>query len=154
MGMGVPEGIVIGGRSSRSLPRDWAAAYNLPMAMDYAIVETGGKQYRVKEGDSITVEKLAGDEGSRIELDKVLLVSKDAAVTVGQPTVDGAKVVAEVTQQGKANKVIVFKYKSKIRYHVKNGHRQQVTKLSIKQILSGGEKPAAPRRRRRTTDGA
>ncbi len=107
--------------------------------MDYAIVETGGKQYRVKPGDSITVEKLAGDEGDTVELDKVLLVCKDSAVAVGQPTVDGAKVVAEVAVQGKAEKVIVLKYKPKTRHHVKNGHRQQVTKLTIKQVVSGGE---------------
>lgn len=105
--------------------------------MDYAIVQTGGKQYRVREGDSIVVEKLPGEEGDPIELDNVLLVSKDAKVTVGQPHVDGARVVAEVTRQGKADKVIVFKYKPKVRYHVKNGHRQQVTQLSIKQIVAG-----------------
>ena len=105
--------------------------------MNYAIIQTGGKQYRVKEGDSITVEKVAGEEGEDIELDNVLLVSKDEQLIVGQPHVDGAKVVAEVTRQGKADKVIVFKYKSKTRYHVKNGHRQRVTKLSIKQIVAG-----------------
>ncbi len=105
--------------------------------MDYAIVQTGGKQYRVQEGDSITVEKLPGEEGGTLELDNVLLVSKGEKVTVGQPHVEGAKVVAEVARQGKADKVIVFKYKSKVRYHVKNGHRQQVTRLSIKQIVAG-----------------
>ena len=105
--------------------------------MDYAIIETGGKQYRVQEGDSITVEKLPGEQGDSVELDNVLLVSKDAKVTVGQPRVDGAKVVAEVARQGKAEKVIVFKYKPKVRYHVKNGHRQQVTQLAIRQIVAG-----------------
>ena len=105
--------------------------------MDYAIVQTGGKQYRVQEGDSITVEKLPGEEGGTVELDSVLLVSQGEKVTVGQPHVEGAKVVAEVARQGKADKVIVFKYKSKVRYHVKNGHRQQVTRLSIKQIVAG-----------------
>ena len=105
--------------------------------MDYAIVQTGGKQYRVQEGDSITVEKLPGEEGGAVELDSVLLVSQGEKVTVGQPYVEGAKVVAEVARQGKADKVIVFKYKSKVRYHVKNGHRQQVTQLSIKQIVAG-----------------
>ncbi len=105
--------------------------------MDYAIVQTGGKQYRVREGDSITVEKVPGEEGDSVELDNVLLVSKGEKLSVGQPRVDGAKVVAEVARQGKADKVIVFKYKPKVRYHVKNGHRQQVTQLSIKQIVAG-----------------
>ncbi len=105
--------------------------------MDYAIVETGGKQYRVQEGDSITVEKLAGEEGGTVELDNVLLVSKGDKVTVGQPRVDGAKVVAEVAQQGKADKIVVFKYKPKTRYNVKSGHRQPVTRLAIKQIVAG-----------------
>ena len=105
--------------------------------MDYAIVQTGGKQYRVREGDSITVEKVPGEEGDSVELDNVLLVSKGEKLSVGQPRVDGAKVVAEVARQGKADKVIVFKYKPKVRYHVKNGHRQQVTQLSIKQIIAG-----------------
>lgn len=122
--------------------------------MDYAIVETGGKQYRVQAGDSITVEMLAGSEGAQIELDQVLLVSKDAAVTVGQPTVAGAKVVAEIAQQGKAEKVTIFKYKNKTRYHVNKGHRQPVTQLSVKQILTGGEAASKPRRRRQPTDGA
>jgi len=122
--------------------------------MDYAIVETGGKQYRVQAGDSITVEMLAGSEGAQIELDQVLLVSKDAAVTVGQPTVAGAKVVAEIAQQGKAEKVTIFKYKNKTRYHVNKGHRQPVTQLSVKQILTGGEAASTPRRRRQPTDGA
>lgn len=122
--------------------------------MDYAIVETGGKQYRVKPGDAITVEKLSGEEGAPVELDRVLLVCKDARVIVGQPTVDGAKVVAEVAEQGKAEKVTVLKYKPKVRYHVKSGHRQQVTKLAIRQILTGGEAAAAPRRGRQAAGGA
>ena len=105
--------------------------------MNYAVIETGGKQYRVQEGDSITVEKLPGEEGESVDLDNVLLVSKDEKITVGQPKVDGAKVVAEVARHGKAKKIIVFKYKSKVRYHVKNGHRQQVTQLAIKQIVAG-----------------
>ncbi len=105
--------------------------------MNYAIIETGGKQYRVQEGDSITVEKLPGEEGGTVELDNVLLVSKDAKVTVGQPRVDGAKVVAEVARQGKADKLVILKYKPKTRYHVKSGHRQPVTRLSIKQIVAG-----------------
>ncbi|MBL76002.1 MAG: 50S ribosomal protein L21 [Chloroflexi bacterium] len=123
--------------------------------MEYAIIQTGGKQYRVQPGDSITVEKLDGEEGSSVELDQVLLIAKDSAVSIGQPLVEGARVVAEVAQQGRADKITVFKYKSKTRYHVKNGHRQSVTKLSIKQIVASGEAtPTPPKRRRRTADGA
>ena len=122
--------------------------------MEYAIIQTGGKQYRVQPGDLITVEKLEGDEGSTVELDQVLLIAKDSNVSIGQPMVQGAKVVAEVAQQGRADKVMVFKYKPKTRYHVKNGHRQSVTKLSIKQIVAEGESPQAPKRRKRATNGA
>jgi large subunit ribosomal protein L21 len=120
----------------------------------YAIVETGGKQYRVEPGKTITVEKLAGDEGSTVELDRVLLVSDDTATTIGTPTVEGAKVLAEVTSQAKGDKIIVFKYKPKVRYSVKNGHRQLLTKLAIKEIVTGGGSKPAPRRRKRTADGA
>ena len=123
--------------------------------MEYAIIQTGGKQYRVKPGDAITVEKLDGEEGSKVELDQVLLIAKDSYVTVGQPLVEGARVVAEVAQQGRADKITVFKYKPKTRYHVKNGHRQSVTKLSIKQIVASADvESAAPKRRRRTADGS
>ncbi len=108
------------------------------MDRNYAIIETGGKQYRVKPGDSITVERLSGDEGDTIELDRVLLVCKDGDVSVGTPAVEGARVVAEIAGQGKAGKVIVFKYKPKTRHHVKNGHRQQVTTLAVREIVAGG----------------
>ena len=119
--------------------------------MTYAIIETGGKQYRVEPGKTISVEKIDADEGSTVELDRVLLISEDSHLTVGQPMVEGAKVVAEVAQQGKADKIIVLKYKPKVRYARKQGHRQRVTKLSIKEIVTGGAKPAAPRRRRRAS---
>ncbi|MEX2430595.1 MAG: 50S ribosomal protein L21 [Dehalococcoidia bacterium] len=120
--------------------------------MNYAIIETGGKQYRVQPGDSITVEKITADEGSTVELDRVLLVAQDSGVTVGQPTVDGAKVVAEVVTQARGDKLIIFKYKPKTRYQVKTGHRQSLTKLAIKDIVMGEK--AAPRRSRRQADGA
>ena len=106
--------------------------------MNYAIIKTGGKQYRVAPGDTIAVEKIAADEGSTIELDDVLLVAQDSGVQVGQPTVDGAKVVAEVAAQGRSRKIIVFKYKPKVRYRIKRGHRQHVTRLSIKEIVTSG----------------
>ena len=125
------------------------------MPTNYAIIETGGKQYRVQPGTSIAVEKIEGDAGSTVEFDRVLLVSQDDQVSVGTPTVEGAKVVAEVTEQGRGKKIIVLKYKSKTRYRVKTGHRQSLTKLAIKEIVTGGASPAArrPAARRRTASG-
>ena len=120
----------------------------------YAIVKTGGKQYRVEPGASITVEKITADEGSTVELDQVLLVANDAATTIGTPMVEGAKVVAQVEAQAKGDKIIVLKYKRKTRYAVKTGHRQNLTRLAIKEIVTGVV--AAPKRGRgkRATDGA
>jgi large subunit ribosomal protein L21 len=106
--------------------------------MTYAIVETGGKQYRVKPGDTIEVELLRGEPGSSVELDRVLALSKDDSVTVGRPTVQGARVVAEVESHGRGKKLVVFKYKSKVRYRRKQGHRQSYTRLAIKEIVTGG----------------
>ena len=99
--------------------------------MDYAIFQTGGKQYRVKEGDTIRVESIPGDEGDAIEFDQVLMLSQDGNVSVGAPTVDGARVTAEVVGKGRAKKIIVFKYKAKTRYRRKNGHRQHYTDLRV-----------------------
>ena len=102
--------------------------------VDYAVVQTGGKQYRVQPGDTVRVESLPGDEGDTIELDEVLLVSKDGAVTIGDPTVPGAKVTTEVVGKGRGKKVVVFKYKAKTRYRRKNGHRQPFTDLKVTDI--------------------
>ena len=102
---------------------------------DYAILRTGGKQYRVQPGDSIRVESLAGDTGDTLELTDVLMVSRDGAVTLGNPTVPGAKVVAEIEANGKAKKIKVFKYKAKTRYRRMQGHRQRYTELGITDIL-------------------
>lgn len=101
----------------------------------YAIVETGGKQYRVQEGDVIFVEKIDAEEGGTVDLTKVLLVSKDGEVKVGKPYVDGAKVEAKVLAHGKARKIVVFKYKPKKNYRKKQGHRQPYTKLQIEKIV-------------------
>jgi large subunit ribosomal protein L21 len=114
---------------------------------DYAIVQTGGKQYRVQPGDTVRVESLSGDEGDTVELDDVLLVSRDGDVTVGSPTVPGARVTTEVVGQGKGKKVIVFKYKAKTRYRRKNGHRQHYTELKVVGIS------VDRRRRRRASSG-
>ena len=108
----------------------------------YAILETGGKQYKVQPGDVIEVERLDGEVGSRVELGRILLMAGDGAPTIGAPVVDGARVVAEVVEQGKADKIIVFKYKNKIRYRRKTGHRQVLTRLRITDIL-GMEQGAA-----------
>ncbi|HZK38479.1 MAG TPA: 50S ribosomal protein L21 [Clostridia bacterium] len=100
----------------------------------YAIIETGGKQYRVKEGDILLVEKLEAEQGDIITIEDVLAVSKDGKLTVGSPIVDGAKVEAKVVEQGKSKKVIIFKYKPKKDYRKKRGHRQPYTKLVIDKI--------------------
>ena len=101
----------------------------------YAVLKTGGKQYRVQEGDVIFVEKLNAEVDSTIELTEVLAVTKEnGEFVVGNPVVAGAKVVAKVASQGKAKKVIVFKYKPKKDYRRKQGHRQPFTKLVIEKI--------------------
>ena len=100
----------------------------------YAIVETGGKQFRVQEGDVVFVEKLDAEPEATVTLDKVLLVSNGDTINVGAPYVDGATVSAKVLAQGKAKKIIVFKFKPKKGYKRKQGHRQLYTKLQIEKI--------------------
>ncbi len=100
----------------------------------YAVLTTGGKQYRVQEGDVLFVEKLNAEVDSTVELTEVLAVAKDGEIKVGAPVVEGAKVVAKVLAQGKAKKVVVFKYKRKEDYRRKNGHRQPYTKIVIEKI--------------------
>lgn len=100
----------------------------------YAVVETGGKQYKVKSGDTVRVEKLEGDIGSEITLDKVLLAGEGDKVKAGAPYVDGASVKAKIVEQHRTRKVIVFKYKRRKGYRVKRGHRQHYTALRIGDI--------------------
>jgi large subunit ribosomal protein L21 len=100
------------------------------------VIQSGGKQYTVRPGDTLTVEKLDGDAGSSVELTDVLMVADGDAVTVGTPTVSGARVVAEIVEHGKGKKVVVFKYKPKIRYRKRTGHRQQFTRLAVKEIVT------------------
>jgi len=100
----------------------------------YAIIQTGGKQYRVQEGDVLFVEKLNAEVDTNVELTEVIAVNKDGNLVVGTPIVDGAKVVAKVLKQGKARKVVVFKYKPKKDSRKKKGHRQPYTKLQIEKI--------------------
>ena len=99
----------------------------------YAIIATGGKQYKVSEGDIINVEKLGVEAGETVTFDQVLAVS-DNEMKVGSPCVDGASVTASVVENGRGKKVIVYKYKRKTGYHKKNGHRQAYTKVKIEKI--------------------
>ena len=99
----------------------------------YAIIATGGKQYKVSEGDIITIEKLGVEAGQEVVFDQVLAVSGDE-LKVGNPTVEGASVTASVVKEGRGKKVIVYKYKRKTGYHKKNGHRQAFTQVKIETI--------------------
>ena len=116
----------------------------------YAIVRTGGKQYRVEEGRTLSVELLPAKEGSSVELKDVLLIADDGEVTVGTPIIDGARVLADVEAHDRAKKIIVFKYKAKVRTRKKTGHRQHLTRLAVTEILRPGQesKVAKPKRRR------
>lgn len=115
----------------------------------YAVIQTGGKQYRVSEGDVITVEKLDVEVNSKVEFDKVLLVEDSGDVKIGTPYLDAVKVVGSVLENGKGKKVIIFKYKSKKDYRKKQGHRQPFTMVQIDEIISEGKpkaKKAAPKK--------
>jgi len=100
----------------------------------YAVVESGGKQYKVEPGGTFQVELLPVDVGATVELERVLLVGDGDATEVGHPTVAGARVVAEMVSQDKADKIVVFRYKRKVRYRRKTGHRQPLTRLLVKEI--------------------
>ena len=100
----------------------------------YAVIETGGKQYRVLEGDSIYIEKLTASEGDEVVFDKIVALGKDDDFVAGAPYVDGAKVHAKIVKNGKAKKIMVFKYKSKKNYRRRQGHRQPYTKVQIDRI--------------------
>jgi len=101
----------------------------------FAVVKTGGKQYIVRPGDRIKVEKIDGQVGDTIELTEVLLINRDGDLKIGTPVVEGAKVKAAILEQGKAPKVVVFKKKAKKGYKRKRGHRQYYTLLEIQEIL-------------------
>ncbi len=100
----------------------------------YAIVRAGGKQYQVKSGDRLRVEKLEGNVGDTVDLDDVLMVVDGEDVKIGKPVLENAKVVAKIHEQGKAKKVVVFKRKRRKGYRLKRGHRQLYTGLTIEQI--------------------
>ncbi|PIS34854.1 MAG: 50S ribosomal protein L21 [Parcubacteria group bacterium CG08_land_8_20_14_0_20_43_9] len=99
-----------------------------------AVIKTGGKQYLVKPGDKIKVEKLGKKEGEEVSFDEVLLLERNKRLSIGSPTVKGTKVIAKVLENKKSKKVIAFKYKAKKRYKLKKGHRQPYTLVEIKEI--------------------
>jgi large subunit ribosomal protein L21 len=102
----------------------------------YAIIESGGKQYRVEPGAVLALEYLPGEPGSRVELNNVLLVSDGSSVTVGHPTVAGARVVSEILAQTRGEKIDVFKFKKRKKYRRKTGHRQELTRVRIAEIVA------------------
>jgi len=108
----------------------------------YAVVETGGKQYKVSKGDLIQVEKLSGEIGEKVELNRVLLIRGDDGVQLGTPTVAGVKVVGRITTQGRGKKIVIFKHKRRKNYRLKQGHRQYHTWIEIEDIISaqGGKR--------------
>ena len=106
----------------------------------YAVIETGGKQYRVNEGDIIRVEKLPEEVGSPVNFEKVLMIGAGEKVSVGTPVVEGAKVTGKVIEQDRRKKIIVFKKKRRKGYQVKRGHRQDYTGILIEKISKGKEK--------------
>ena len=113
----------------------------------YAVIKTGGKQYRVAKDDVIVVEKLLGAPGDTIEIGQVLMLGEEGkAPTVGTPVVDKAAVFAEVLEQAKADKIIVFKKQRRQNHRRLNGHRQLITKLRILEVSPTGSKPAAPKK--------
>ena len=120
----------------------------------YAIVQTGSKQYRVQAGDKIRVESLPVYTGEIVNIDDVLMVSRDGDVKVGTPVVDGARVRAQVTSRGRGRKITVFKYKSKVRYRRTKGHRQHYTDLRIIDISMDGESLDAVEERMASLDEA
>ncbi len=109
----------------------------------YAVVKTGGKQYRVAKDDVLKIERLPGDEGDIITLEEVLMIGNGAAVTVGAPLIAGASVAAEIVEQARGPKIIIFKKRRRQNYRRKKGHRQLLTIVRITDILTDGAKPSA-----------
>ena len=107
----------------------------------YAIVRRGGRQYRLEANQLVDVDRFEADVGQTVELTDVLLLANNGEIHVGTPLLDGARVLAEVIEQGRDRKILVFKYKNKTRYRRRRGHRQAFTRLAIRQILEAGEEP-------------
>lgn len=108
----------------------------------YAVIRTGGKQYRVSPNDILNVEKISGDVGEVVQFPDVLMIGGSGEPTIGSPTLDGASVAAEVLEQGRDKKIIVFKKKRRQNYRRKAGHRQDITTIRITEILTDGKKPS------------
>jgi len=106
-----------------------------PIVMAYAVIRTGGKQYRVAAGDLLRVERLAGDPGSAVEVNEVLLTGDDGAVRIGQPLVEGALVRGEIVSQTRARKILIFKKKRRKNYRRRRGHRQFITTVRVTAIV-------------------
>jgi large subunit ribosomal protein L21 len=104
----------------------------------YAIIKSGGKQYRVEPGVVVALERLPGEVGSQVELDQVLLVSDGSTIKVGQPTVSGAKVISQIVAHTRGKKIDVFKFKRRKKYRRKTGHRQNLTEVRVAEIVSEG----------------
>jgi large subunit ribosomal protein L21 len=102
----------------------------------YAVIRTGGKQYRVQAGDTVEVEKLAGDAGDEVQFEEVLLLADDDAVAVGRPLVEGAVVKGQILAQGRGEKLIVYKFKRRKDYRRKTGHRQALTTVKIQEVVA------------------
>ncbi|HEX78945.1 MAG TPA: 50S ribosomal protein L21 [Dehalococcoidia bacterium] len=116
----------------------------------YAVIESGGKQYMVAPGQTVDVDRLGVAEGDTVELDRVLLIADGDNVIVGKPVVPGATVIATARGENKGDKIIVFKYKPKVRYRKKTGHRQIYTRLSIDKINQPGVEVEKPKKTRRS----
>jgi len=108
----------------------------------YAVLNSGGKQYKVQKGEVLKVEKISGDVGSSVTFDRVLMFSDGENVSIGQPVLDSVSVEGHIVEQGKAKKIIVFKYKRRKRFRRKNGHRQEFTAVLIDSIKAKGTKAA------------
>lgn len=113
----------------------------------FAVVRTGGKQYRVEEGRSIRIDRVAGDPGDQIQVGEVLMMGSGGDVTVGSPTVEGARIFGTIFEQGRTRKIVVFRYKNKTRSRKKTGHRQHFTQVRIDDILAKGEEPKPQKER-------
>ena len=103
----------------------------------YAVIETGGKQYRVEPGDTVRVESLPGEMGDAVAFDRVLLISDDESVAVGRPIIEGARVTGEIVEHGLGEKLTVYKFKRRKNQRKRNGHRQQFTAVKINEVVHG-----------------
>jgi large subunit ribosomal protein L21 len=102
----------------------------------YAVIQTGGKQYRVAPGDTLTVEKLPGNVGDAVEFGEVLMLSKDGSLSMGKPTIQGAKVTGKIVEHGRGEKLVVYKFRRRKNYRLRNGHRQNYTSIQISDVLA------------------